>query len=1245
MQAEISKLLQMLFQLGYPQQLIQTHQQTLSPPSDYDLATQTLLNIIRYLLTNSVPVFVSYIKKMNPQIHDNRSLITTFYQSINYLKYIPKVAPEAFIDQFPGGLENYQDLHNERVRLVRIFCKLLIQLQQKWGNISSEKLRGHQDFTLLLPNSNQTQQNMQQHYPQYNQYQGAGFQPPQFQYPQSQLLQMPNNQQQHYLREQQQQQYQPFIPVYPQSINPSQIYSLTKRAVDPSLSKQVKRDMNNKLMIPIDLIPEDIQERLRKQFLEKRQKKSQKKHKVQHIKKQSKRHESYSDSSSEESSAEYPRKTQSSKKYPINKYENESDTYTSSESNLSDEEYTRKRHQKKVQKQKQHHKSSKRHQESDSYSNMESESESSYEEKNLSRKSKKHTIVKQTKQKRKQVVSSSESEECNRKKSNPKQLYKQDKDLDKYIDDKYKNQYNDRKETELQHRYQTALDQTPEDLTLQSKSVPDQNISNILNATYEKDPELARTQRINDLINKSQVKEHMQEEDIINKYLGQNPVTISPDDIDKQLGIVGKSVTIDDEPSVIIGNKMYDFIEPPSNIANQQDHNQVPSYDTNTLMNQQTYPQNQNQVPLQPNILQNNFEMPQSVSEPQIQYPVQNQFLQQPTLPTEGPLNIYTENTPYPPQNQANLLQHGDLNNLYNQNKIPIQHNDILTQNQPIPNQFQNNNYNIPMPDMFDQNYQQQLNQSKTPYDITTMPNVSQIPTSQKDLFTTGSVISQAQTTAFPVNSAYESVPEQIYKSYNIQTVSPPRQKQNQNQNYNTTLPGTQLIQDNANQSQHHDSQTPQVRTEEILHVLETEDFIPQHRESSQISKVDNLAKPNPGVPYVSSSQSNSSNQGKIDQINPVNQLFSNSYHESAPQTDQFVHIQPNFSAREPSQPQNILKKIGSEKNIFDFNNNENFDSAPGTESSISNKHVSFDRSQLPDPSSSSSGKAQNNVFTSQNPNNNQTTIITSQTTPKFDPITHQNYTDNNISDLPPNGYQASNRNPTNSFSTSNQPQPSQPTNIYLPSSSNHNSDASTTAQLPEVEFKSNFPIYRVQEGENLPEISIQNNSMKSADLTTSHLPKPSSSSSSSYKEIVKTIAESLTSSARILNEMNENPTISTLRAAQTDRNMLFSTERALKNSRISFTESSLSARRENMKSELEELKKSELLLMKSKSQRQKIESSEVSNTARLQALLQKGKSLLKDMSEIGSIQFSGSESAPRERSYSKRSSLQSSNK
>ena len=102
LQTETDLLLNQMSTLNYPKYLIRSHEQTILPPAEFDVSTQALHVIIRFLLTDAVPVFSQYIRNQHCEISSDLDLIKTFYEASQMLGFVPKICPEAFTDRLPG---------------------------------------------------------------------------------------------------------------------------------------------------------------------------------------------------------------------------------------------------------------------------------------------------------------------------------------------------------------------------------------------------------------------------------------------------------------------------------------------------------------------------------------------------------------------------------------------------------------------------------------------------------------------------------------------------------------------------------------------------------------------------------------------------------------------------------------------------------------------------------------------------------------------------------------------------------------------------------------------------------------------------------------------------------------------------------------------------------------------------------------------------------------------------------------
>lgn len=157
LQNEVTKLIQILQELRYPARSLGPLQDNLLPPNKFELTSLALLTLIRWLQTDALPIYTSFLREyvVDPGSIPDQTVIYLMYNAlIDILHYEPKLSAEAFLDKISGTITGeLRDLHYYRVRTVRIFAKLLHDLQLRWIRHSSEHMRGTDGFVVLLPPS------------------------------------------------------------------------------------------------------------------------------------------------------------------------------------------------------------------------------------------------------------------------------------------------------------------------------------------------------------------------------------------------------------------------------------------------------------------------------------------------------------------------------------------------------------------------------------------------------------------------------------------------------------------------------------------------------------------------------------------------------------------------------------------------------------------------------------------------------------------------------------------------------------------------------------------------------------------------------------------------------------------------------------------------------------------------------------------------------------------------------------
>ncbi|TNJ29279.1 hypothetical protein GMRT_14073 [Giardia muris] len=155
LESEVAKLVATLRSLRYPTYDIERVHGGLLPPMDYNGATSVLLDLIRWLQIEALPVYSDFLScyVANPKSLDPQASVFVMYNTIiDLLHYDPRVAPEAFLDSVSGSIAaGLHEVQYYRVRTVRIYAKLLFDLEARWIRISSENMQETQGFIVLLP--------------------------------------------------------------------------------------------------------------------------------------------------------------------------------------------------------------------------------------------------------------------------------------------------------------------------------------------------------------------------------------------------------------------------------------------------------------------------------------------------------------------------------------------------------------------------------------------------------------------------------------------------------------------------------------------------------------------------------------------------------------------------------------------------------------------------------------------------------------------------------------------------------------------------------------------------------------------------------------------------------------------------------------------------------------------------------------------------------------------------------------
>lgn len=269
LQVEVSKLIQILQELGYPARSLGPLQDNLLPPNRFELTSITLLTLIRWLVTDGLPIFTSFLREyvVDPSAIPDQTVIYLMYNSlIDVLHYEPKISAEAFLDKIHGTITGeLRDLHYYRVRTVRIFAKLLHDLHLRWIRHSSEHMRQTDGFIVLLPPSLKPQMPYVAqrwtshpaviiHQPENAAYRGIVSETP---------ADIPRiHRAPPYLQnQQQQQQYYPPDPSFRASQETRHLVNLTRDAVDSHFQRH-----SLDTAVAINELPNDIQRRLHNQF-------------------------------------------------------------------------------------------------------------------------------------------------------------------------------------------------------------------------------------------------------------------------------------------------------------------------------------------------------------------------------------------------------------------------------------------------------------------------------------------------------------------------------------------------------------------------------------------------------------------------------------------------------------------------------------------------------------------------------------------------------------------------------------------------------------------------------------------------------------------------------------------------------------------------------------------------------------------------------------------------------------------
>ena len=129
----------------------------------FEVVGTVLVTITRYIQQNLFPVYTSFLRSsgIDPQTLTTRQVVNTMFGTLrDLLNYTPHVSPDAFIDHIDGDKKDLNKIQYHRIRTVRIYCKLLSQLQQKWIDNQSRALASADGFLVLLPKHLRSQRNL-----------------------------------------------------------------------------------------------------------------------------------------------------------------------------------------------------------------------------------------------------------------------------------------------------------------------------------------------------------------------------------------------------------------------------------------------------------------------------------------------------------------------------------------------------------------------------------------------------------------------------------------------------------------------------------------------------------------------------------------------------------------------------------------------------------------------------------------------------------------------------------------------------------------------------------------------------------------------------------------------------------------------------------------------------------------------------------------------------------------------------
>lgn len=153
LQSEVTKLVRILQELGYPARSLGPFK-TIFCPEQVRIHLTCLVDPNPMARNRFLPIYTSFLCEyvVDPRTIPDQTVIYLMYNAlIDILHYEPKLSAEAFLDKIGGTITGeLRDLHYYRVRTVRIFAKLLHDLQLRWIRHSSERMRGTDGFIVLL---------------------------------------------------------------------------------------------------------------------------------------------------------------------------------------------------------------------------------------------------------------------------------------------------------------------------------------------------------------------------------------------------------------------------------------------------------------------------------------------------------------------------------------------------------------------------------------------------------------------------------------------------------------------------------------------------------------------------------------------------------------------------------------------------------------------------------------------------------------------------------------------------------------------------------------------------------------------------------------------------------------------------------------------------------------------------------------------------------------------------------------